>query len=156
MVEPNNTLGMFRSLTWHTQLQQILTSPAAEYNLLREKKLVDKAHLQLPPTGSAVRLDSGLAPDAGRYAEIEVTFELDANGIMNIQAKDKGLDLVIFPAQLALSGPVSAENQPTWFLLLVLSDVVLWADLVGHFFVPMSAEGMLVPPTPAQTVSAAC
>ena len=76
MVEPNNTLGMFRSLTWHTQLQQILTSPAAEYNLLREKKLVDKAHLQLPPTGSAVRLDSGLAPDAGRYAEIEVTFAL--------------------------------------------------------------------------------
>eukprot|EP01045_Picozoa_sp_COSAG04_P056426 COSAG04_NODE_26337_length_296_cov_0.563452_1_plen_49_part_10 len=49
MVEPNNTLGMFRSLTWHTQLQQILTPPAAEYTLLREKKLVGKAHLQLPP-----------------------------------------------------------------------------------------------------------
>ena len=76
MVEPNNTLGMFRALTWHTELQQILTSPAAEYNLLREKKLVDRTNLKLPNSGSAVRLDSGLAPDAGRYAEIEVTFAL--------------------------------------------------------------------------------
>ena len=77
MVAPNNTMSMYRNLQWHSELQQILTSPADEYALLREQRLLNKTNLQLPSDGTPLRLfDTVLPASTGRYAELEVTFAL--------------------------------------------------------------------------------
>ena len=76
-------MSMYRNLLWHSELQQILTEPAQEYDMLREQQIFKKSDMRIPADGKPVRLYSpldnplsGLQPDAGRYAELEVVFAL--------------------------------------------------------------------------------
>ena len=52
--------------------------------------------------------------------------------------------LIVFPARLAFVGAVSAGHDGGWFAILILTDLVLWADLAARFFTPVSVEGALV------------
>jgi hypothetical protein len=81
-------MSMYRNLLWHTELQQILTQPAQEYDMLREQQILKKSNVTIAADGTPVRLYSALdnalvalSPDAGRYAELEVTFALPKTAV---------------------------------------------------------------------------
>ena len=52
-------------------------------------------------------------------------------------------DLIVFPARLAFAGAVGS-SEPAWFGVLVLTDVVLWLDMLARFFTPVCVEGKLI------------
>lgn len=82
-------MSMYRNLLWHTELQQILTEPAQEYDMLREQQIFRRTNMTIPADGTPVSLYSALnnpslvdlAADAGRYAELEVTFALPRKAV---------------------------------------------------------------------------
>lgn len=81
LIEANTTIPVRKSETFSTAADN---QPSVEVNVLqgerpmaRDCKLLGKFHLD------------GIAPAPRGIPQIEVTFEIDANGILNVSAKDK-------------------------------------------------------------------
>ena len=81
LIEANTTIPTRKSETFSTAADN---QPSVEINVLqgerpmaKDDKLLGKFHLD------------GIAPAPRGIPQIEVTFEIDANGILNVSAKDK-------------------------------------------------------------------
>jgi hypothetical protein len=46
------------------------------------------------------------------------------------------INVIIFPAQLAFSGPILFSDQPGWASIYTVLDIVLWAEMGSRFATP--------------------
>ena len=103
LIEANTTIPTRKSETFSTAQDN---QPSVEINVLqgerpmaKDDKLLGKFHLD------------GIAPAPRGIPQIEVTFEIDANGILNVSAKDKATGKEQSIRIEASSGLTDAEIQ---------------------------------------------
>ena len=103
LIEANTTIPTRKSETFSTAADN---QPSVEINVLqgerpmaKDDKLLGKFHLD------------GIAPAPRGIPQIEVTFEIDANGILNVSAKDKATGKEQSIRIEASSGLTDAEIQ---------------------------------------------
>ena len=103
LIEANTTIPTRKSETFSTAADN---QPSVEINVLqgerpmaKDDKLLGKFHL------------NGIAPAPRGIPQIEVTFEIDANGILNVTAKDKATGKEQSIRIEASSGLTDAEIQ---------------------------------------------
>ncbi|MGM9865074.1 MAG: Hsp70 family protein, partial [Muribaculaceae bacterium] len=103
LIEANTTIPTRKSETFSTAADN---QPSVEINVLqgerpmaKDDKLLGKFHLD------------GIAPAPRGIPQIEVTFEIDANGILNVTAKDKATGKEQSIRIEASSGLTDAEIQ---------------------------------------------
>jgi len=48
------------------------------------------------------------------------------------------VNIIIFPAQLGISGPIYIDKEPWWWATYMILDVVLWSDILCKFITPVT------------------
>ena len=86
LIDRNTTIPTRKAETFSTAADN---QPSVEVNVLQGEREMAKDNRSI----GKFHLD-GIPPAPRGMPQIEVTFDIDANGILNVTAKDKGLSLI--------------------------------------------------------------